>query len=83
MDNVILIDIPKNGYSHMVSNSISYLHEFASKLGVKKCWYENKRGKNQPHYDIKKDMFEKAKEHGAIVVSSKEIVLFLKNHYNN
>jgi hypothetical protein len=42
----------KKLYCHLYADSIKELHEFAEKLGIKRCWYENKRGKNFPHYDI-------------------------------
>lgn len=80
---MVLIDTPrtKDGGCHMVTSSISELHEFAELIGVKRCWYENKRGKNRPHYDIKGDSITKAIDNGAIKVSRKELFMFLKEHY--
>jgi len=79
---MILIDFPKNGWCHLVSDSITELHTFANLIGVNKCWFENKKGKKQPHYDIKGEMINKAIDFGAKQVNSKEIVLFLKQHYS-
>lgn len=76
-----LIDKPTNGWSHLVSNNIPELHKFAQAIGVNKCWFENKRGKNQPHYDIKAVHFNKAIENGVIVVERKEIILFLRKNF--
>lgn len=80
---MILIDTPRKNDRgcHMVASSISELHEFAESIGVKKCWYENKRGKKRPHYDIKGESITKAIENGAILVSRKELLEFLKEHY--
>lgn len=80
---MILIDTPrkKDGYCHMVSDSIEELHEFAESINVKRCWFENKRGKNRPHYDIRGYTVLKALRAGAKQVSSKKVVEFLIKHY--
>jgi len=80
-DLIVLIDYPKNGWCHMVSDSILNLHQFANSIDLKLCWYQNKRSKNQPHYDVKGDYIESAIKAGAKQVTSKEIVLFLRQHY--
>ena len=75
----MLLDFPrKDGYCHMVSDSISELHEFAKSIGVKKCWYENKRGKKEPHYDIKGIQIKKAIDAGGYSSSKKRIEDILK-----
>jgi len=80
---MILIDTPrKDGYCHMVSDSIEELHSFAQSIGVKKCWFENKKGKNQPHYDIKGYTVSRAMREGAKIVSRKKLLLFLKENYD-
>jgi len=78
---IILIDKPRNGWCHLVGDTIPNLHEFAKQIGVNKCWFENKRGKYQPHYDIREVDMDKAIKHGAELVSSKKIVSFLKETY--
>jgi hypothetical protein len=80
-ENIILIDFPKKGWCHMTSNSIPHLHSFAEKIGIKRCWFQNKRGKNQPHYDVKGSYINKAIENGAKQVDSRYVVDFLKKHY--
>jgi hypothetical protein len=80
-EKIILIDNPKNGWSHMVSNDLETLHAFALSIGVKRHWFENKRGKNRPHYDIRESKLEEALENGAQLTTSKEIVIFLKEHF--
>ena len=80
---IVLIDTPRKGDNgcHMVASSITELHEFAESIGVKRCWYENKRGKNEPHYDIKGYSVIKALRNGAEQVSRKELKNFLKEYY--
>jgi hypothetical protein len=80
---MVLIDtVRKDGYCHMVSATIHELHEFAGTIGVKRCWYCNKRGKNRPHYDIKGKQIEKALENGAMLVTRRELRTFLKENYD-
>lgn len=82
--SIILIDKPREiwkWHSHMVSNNISHLHQFAEEIGLGRHMYSNKRGKNQPHYDVPRALFEVALNKGAKFVSSSEIVTFLKEHY--
>lgn len=82
--NKIYIDTPrewpgKSGkWSHMICESTDVLHRFASNIGVKRHRFENKKGRNQPHYDLKEEELQKALDAGAVTVSSKEIVKLLK-----
>lgn len=81
---IILFDTPNaanGGYSHLVADTIDNLHGFAQEIGLKRHNFENKRGKNRPHYDMRGDAIEKAKEHGAKLVTRKELLLFLKQNY--
>lgn len=85
---MILIDHPTKrqgkeaAYSHMVADNLRELHVFAERMEIKRCWYENKKGKH-PHYDVVQRQFSKAIENGAKLVTSREIVNFLKEHYGN
>lgn len=94
-DNEIYIDTPTNyghrsgsKFSHMFCKDISKLHKFAQSLGIKKCWYENKKGMNRPHYDVKECYYESAVLAGAIPVGLVEGVnkmqeLFPAEWYSN
>ena len=62
--------------SHMGSPDLEALHKMANAIGVKRKWFQNK--KHHPHYDICKQMKEKAIELGAVEVSDKELI---KNCY--
>lgn len=63
----------------MVASTEAELHEFARKVGCTR--FSNKRGKFQPHYDVRDEEYDKAVELGAIEVSPKTVVRFLKAHY--
>lgn len=77
---MVLIDKNETtGWSHMVASSLKELHDFAKIIGCKR--FSNKRGKFQPHYDVRGEEFERALDNGAILVSPKTIVKFLKAHY--
>jgi hypothetical protein len=58
---------------HLVSDSsLAELHEFARELGLRREWFQMK---SIPHYDLTGEIYELALERGAILVSSREIVL--------
>ncbi len=58
---------------HMVSDtSLEELHLFAEGLGLRREWFQMK---SVPHYDLTGEVYELALERGAILVSSREIVL--------
>ena len=60
--------------THLISDkSVEELHTFASNLGLKCLWFQNHR--SHPHYDLTtRRMSNKAILHGAVLVSSVEIV---------
>jgi len=63
---------------HMVADTLSELHDMANIIGVDKKHFQGKDPK-RPHYDICKSKREIAIKNGAIEVSSKELVMILKN----
>lgn len=83
----ILIDTPcwdeRTGESwcHLVAGSIHDLHAFAHKIGLPSYYFQNKKGKNQPHYDVRNKFIQRAIAAGAKKVARKELFLFLKQHY--
>jgi thiol-disulfide isomerase/thioredoxin len=81
LNGVVLIDFPRMGWCHLVADTIPLLHQFAEEIGLNRCWFENKKGKNRPHYDVKGSMIQRAIDNGAIQVRSCDIVNFLKNNY--
>jgi Protein of unknown function (DUF4031) len=57
---------------HLVSDkSLEELHAFAERIGLRREWFQRK---SIPHYDLTGDAYRLALEHGAILVSSREIV---------
>lgn len=57
---------------HLVSDtSIEELHEFASALGLRREWFQTG---SIPHYDLTGEVYERALEKGAELVSSRELV---------
>lgn len=67
----------------MVSSDLSVLHQFADEIGVKRCWFQNKRGKNQPHYDVRKERFGEILRTGRVkVISRKKLLMFLKKNFS-
>jgi len=57
---------------HLVSDhSLEELHEFAACLGLRREWFQMK---SIPHYDLTGEVYERAIERGAILVTSREIV---------
>lgn len=77
----VYIDTPIKGWSHMIADSVEELHIFAQGVGIKKCRYQNKRGKNQPHYDVRENKYSNAINQGAIKVTRKELFNIMKNNY--
>ena len=71
------------GWCHLVASSIDELHTFAESIGRNRCWYENKRGKNQPHYDMRGVIIQKAIDNGAVLVSRSELFTFLESNYGD
>ncbi len=58
---------------HLVSDaSLEELHRFAKSLGVRREWFQPK---SIPHYDLTGEVYELALRRGAMLVSSREIVL--------
>lgn len=64
---------------HWVSDStLKELHEFASEIGLKRAWFQDKP--NFPHYDLTtKNAIERAISAGATHISPKEIVRKLRH----
>ena len=78
-----MVYVGKNEYkyrrmimSHMAADTLEELHEMAQAVGVVKKHFQNKKGK--PHYDICKQMKQKAIELGAIEVRDRELILLFR-----
>ena len=83
---MILIDTPTKyagvgTFSHMTGSSVKELHEFAKNVGIKRCWFSNKRGKNQPHYDVNNRYYKSCIDAGAKPVTNFELKLFINKTF--
>lgn len=65
---------------HLVSDSsIQELHEFAERLGLKRHWFQNKRRRLRPHYDVKGvNLRLRAINIGAVGVDKREVIEALR-----
>jgi hypothetical protein len=69
---------------HLIATTIEELHEFAGMIGLHRCYYRNPRKKRHPHYDLMNErIIEIAIEHGAKVVSDREIVRYCREFYGD
>ena len=37
---------------HLVADTLAELHQFAARVGIKRCWFDADRDGGKPHYDI-------------------------------
>lgn len=64
---------------HLVADTLDELHYFAQSIGLKRNYYEGVR-KGHPHYDLTNTTIsEKAINNGAILISSKKLLVISKN----
>lgn len=61
---------------HLASPSLASLFAFASKIGLRRCWFHSRKRKSQhPHFDLtSRTKFLSAINAGAEYVSSKELI---------
>ena len=50
---------------HMWADTPDELHKMADSIGLKRCWFQNKKGKNFPHYDLSPHKRQQALNEGA------------------
>ena len=62
--------------SHMVADSLEDLHNMADIIGVNKRHFQNHS--KYPHYDICKSKRDLAIKHGAIEVTTKELISLMR-----
>lgn len=79
----IYIDFPiykkKRGslWSHMFCKDLNELHKFAEMIGISTNYFE-KSNSGIFHYDVKKDLVEKAISAGAVQLETKNILRKLR-----
>lgn len=60
---------------HLIADDIYELHDLAMSIGLKVCWFQNKK---HPHYDISLEKKQLAIKKGAIEISRKDAIRILK-----
>lgn len=58
-------------YSHMMADTVEELHAMADQIGLKREWFQQI---SRPHYDVSENKRVLAIEHGAIEMTSHELV---------
>lgn len=68
---------------HLISDqSIDELHCFAQGMGLKRHWFQNKRGRPRPHYDLTtENAVNRAIRKGAVGLSQTDLVRILIDTY--
>jgi hypothetical protein len=70
-------EIPWRGklWCHLAADTLDELHSFASRLGLRKSWFQSK---GYPHYDVTVSVRERALKMGAIDADRETIVVRCK-----
>jgi hypothetical protein len=58
-------------WCHLAADTLDELHSFASRLGLRKSWFQSK---GYPHYDVTVSVRERALKMGAIDADRETIV---------
>ncbi|QXG47313.1 DUF4031 domain-containing protein [Pseudomonas viridiflava] len=62
-------------WCHLAADTLDELHSFASRLGLRKSWFQSK---GYPHYDVTVSVRERALRMGAIDADRETIVVRCK-----
>lgn len=68
---------PYSQACHLVADNIDELHLFASRLGLKRSWFQ---ANTLPHYDLTKGMRLRAVKLGAVEIDRNRFVELLRLH---
>ena len=64
--------------SHMVADTLEELHEMATKIGLKRKWFQNH--KLHPHYDVSMSRRVLAIKYGVKEVTSRELIRIMREN---
>lgn len=67
-------------WCHLVADSLAELHDFATKLGLKRRWFQEKS--YYPHYDVTMSIRSKALCSGAVSVDRTTLIACCKKIRN-
>lgn len=74
-----LADYGGRRWCYMIADSPDELHDVAARIGLKRDWF---RPASFPHYDLSPSKRALAVRHGAIEVSSRELVAKVRSLRN-
>ena len=61
-------------WSHLVADSDEELHAFASRLGMRREWFQHKEGRpHQAHYDVPDRSRQQALDLGAVSITWRQV----------
>ncbi len=80
IDTPILYPHKRKKYCHLLSDDLNELHQFAAALNIKRGWFE-KSSSGVPHYDLNEEQWRAAIDAGAIEVTHRGLVTFMKKYY--
>ena len=63
--------------SHMGADSLDELHEMAATIGLDARWFQASR---LPHYDVCQSKRSLALKHGAVEITSQELIEIIKRY---
>jgi hypothetical protein len=58
---------------HLLADTEEELHAFASKIGMKRAWFQSGEKHSMPHYDLVASRRRRAVELGAIEIDRKQL----------
>lgn len=71
---------PHKKNCHLMADSLDELHLFASKIGMKRSWFQNHP--QYPHYDLTENKRREAVFLGAIEKTGIELIRYFKEREN-
>ena len=58
---------------HMFTyDDVEGLHVLAARIGLKRSWFQNKKGRDFPHYDLTENKRREAVKNGAIEITRRQ-----------
>jgi hypothetical protein len=77
----VYVDGASNPYGrmkmcHMVADTLEELHAMADAIGIQRRWFQN--DPDHPHYDIAQSKRALAVKHGAVEITSRQLVELIR-----
>lgn len=58
---------------HLIADTEEELHTMATKIGMKRAWFQHSKGREMPHYDLVASKRAAAVKAGAIEITRNEL----------